>query len=172
MVDYVANRIAVALKRANQEETASIEVLKYSIHILLNPLITVILSLLIASVFDKTTEVIIVLISFALLRAFSGGYHFEKTEVCILFTTALAITLSFASFSVPVIIGLTGASIILVLIYAPYSKVRNTLIPAKFDPYLKLISLVIVCSNFFFLSSLLSASFLFQALTLITVRKG
>ncbi|PYI57077.1 accessory gene regulator B family protein [Paenibacillus flagellatus] len=173
MLEAIANKLAISIKRANTEETASVEVMTYSLGILLNLFATLILTTIFGLIFGKTVEIFTILIAFAVLRAFSGGYHFEKSEYCVIFSTAMAIGLSYADFSLIPNLILTMMSLLLVAWFAPYSKVRNTLIPVKYDPFLKIVSIVIVATNFLFVSSLLSAAFFVQALTLISFhRKG
>ncbi|MGG1267222.1 accessory gene regulator B family protein [Brevibacillus laterosporus] len=67
MIDIIAKKIAGAIKRANPDETASIEVLQYALVILIGSFFTIIISLTIGAVTDKFKETALVLFSFALL---------------------------------------------------------------------------------------------------------
>lgn len=173
MIEAVAAKLAHSIKRANPEDTASIEVLKYSLNLILNPAVIILISSIIGYAIGRLTEMYIVLISFALLRIFSGGYHLKSSGSCVLLTTSGATLLSFADFSYGWNVALTTFSLIMVAVFAPFSTHRTTLIHEKYNPLLKAISIAIVCSNYIFASSLLSAAFFIQAASLINLqRKG
>lgn len=173
MVDAIVTKIAYSIKRANPDETASIDVLKYSLNLIINPLAIISLSTTIGLLFGQLSEIYTILFSFALLRTFSGGRHLKSSDACIFLTTGLATVLSYVELQFLWNLCLTIASFILIMVYAPYSTHRTTLIPEKYNPLLKVISGAIVSINFFFFSSLLSVAFFLQALTLInSLRKG
>ncbi|WP_370511654.1 accessory gene regulator B family protein, partial [Paenibacillus odorifer] len=55
------------------------------------------LSLLISILTGKTSEVIIIILSFALLRQLSGGYHIKSSDGCVIFTVFLFTLISLIS---------------------------------------------------------------------------
>lgn len=167
MVEALAIRLANAIKRANPENTASIQVLKYGLIIVINFLTTVLTALLIGALLGRVDEVLIALAAFMILRAFSGGYHFKSSILCSLVTTIIVVIASMTTLPLMFSMVLNAVSGLLVLLFAPSRIERQSNIPRQFYPFLKMISLLIVASNFAVQSDLLTAIFFFQSVSLI-----
>jgi len=167
MVNTLAKRLAIGIKQVVPEAPQSVEVLSYALSFILNALYIIGASLLISLFTGKVQEVIIVLIGYALLRQVSGGIHLKSGTLCIIISTAGATALSFVSFNHNVLLLVTAISLLLALVYAPSRIDKQTRIPSKYYPLLKLISLVIISSSFFIGSAVLASAFLLQSLTLI-----
>lgn len=167
MVETVAERLAVYIKSLDPEHTASSDVLKYGLIICLNFLSTFIVTLAVGMMIGETLNVIYGMIAFMVLRAFSGGFHFKSSILCTIATTLIVVAASISSLPITWSMILNGISCILVLLYAPSRIEKQSNIPARFYPYLKVISLIIVASNFVIRSELLTMIFLLQSVTLI-----
>jgi accessory gene regulator B len=174
LIDKFSLIISKSLVDRYPNEMPSLGVVKYAIKFIICNVIPVILILLLAMMSGQFNEVLIALVGFSLLRMFSGGYHHKSAVVCILVSTTM-ITI------VPVI-GLTEfasnymwiisiISLILVLIYAPSNIKNQTKVKAEYHFIFKMISLLIVSSNFIWGNSILSISFLIQSILLIPYEK-
>ena len=167
MVEAFAQRIATYIKSIDPEHTASVDVLKYGLIICLNFLSTLFCTLAVGMVLGKTLDVIYGIIAFMVLRAFSGGFHFKSPILCTICTTLIVVAASVLSLPMHWSIILNGISIILVLLFAPSRIERQSNIPRRFYPYLKMISFGIVASNFIIQSDILTMIFFVQSVTLI-----
>lgn len=172
MIYTLAHRIASSIKRAAPDHPASLEVLRYTLASILNAVFIIILSLTIALLTGKFVNALVVLVAFALLRQVSGGIHLKDGTLCVLVTTAGVTAVSYVQFGRPLVIGMTIAALILAVIFAPSRIERQTRIPAKFHPLLKLIAVLMISTNFILLSAVLATTFLIQSLTLIRSLKG
>jgi accessory gene regulator B len=131
----------------------------------------VIETLIVGWLSGKLLETTLILFMFALLRFFSGGFHIRSTVGCNIVSTAICSGIP----HIPVMneqytIILTVISLILIYFFAPNVDI-NTVVDKKYYKLLKYISLVIVSSNFLFLSYTLCIAFLIQSLTLFPLRK-
>lgn len=171
MIHLMADRIAAGIKRTAPDHPASVAVLRYSIALLLNAVLIISLTLLLSALTGRTYEVLIILVSFALLRQVSGGIHLNSGMKCVLSTTVLFTVLSLIELSSTYVLVLNGIAAALCLIYAPSRIQQQTRIPVKYYPLLKLLSVLIVCSNFLIMSPVLSLSFIAQSMLLIKLRR-
>ncbi|MGG4555126.1 MULTISPECIES: accessory gene regulator ArgB-like protein [Paenibacillus] len=171
MINMMANRIAVQIKRTAPDHPASIAVLRYSIALLLNAVLIITLTLLLSAFTGRTHEVLIILVSFALLRQVSGGIHLNSGMKCVLATTALFTMLSLIELSAFYMVILNVIAAMLCLLFAPSRIQQQTRIPVQYYPLLKWISVLIVCSNFLIMSPVLSLSFAAQSMLLIKLRR-
>ncbi|MGO4375415.1 accessory gene regulator B family protein, partial [Paenibacillus sp. MCAF20] len=129
------------------------------------------LSLLIGVFTGRVFEVAIVLIGFALLRQASGGLHLKSGLKCVAVSTAGATILSFVELSQVYMLASTGIAVTLALIFAPTNIEKQSRIPHKYYPALKLLAVLMVSSNFLIQSDVLAAAFLAQGITLIFGRR-
>ncbi|QOS98150.1 accessory gene regulator B family protein [Brevibacterium sp. JNUCC-42] len=171
MIDIIAKKISIAIKKANPDETASIEVLQYALVILIGSFFAIIISLTIGATTNKFKETALVLFSFALLRFFSGGYHFSTSMQCSITTIIFSVLLPHIPISNTVSINLLYVSTIITAVYAPSGIERQSRIPKKYYPALKIISILIVSSNLIIGSPLVTKAYLLQALTLMFGRR-
>ncbi|NOU80601.1 accessory regulator AgrB [Paenibacillus sp. LMG 31459] len=167
MIDAMAGRMAAGIKKRSPEHPASLEVLKHSLAILINTFSIMVLSLVIGLVTRRVSEVIVVLVAFALLRMVSGGLHLKSGTWCVIVTTLGVSVLSQVAL-IPVIVAwITTISLVLAAIFSPTDLRKQSRISVRFYPLLKVISVVMVASNYFFSSSTIAVSFLLQTLLLI-----
>ncbi|MFD2411120.1 accessory gene regulator ArgB-like protein [Paenibacillus rhizoplanae] len=166
-MNLLASRIAVKIKNANPEETHSIEIMQYSLGIIFNTLLIIVSTAIISLTWGHFAESITFLLCFSILRLASGGFHLKTTMACNIVTILLSTLLPFfITFSDSTLWIVNSINLIIVIMYAPNPD-KNARIPTFLYPILKLISIVIVSSNFFFQSNVLGLAFLVQALTVI-----
>lgn len=171
MIEAIADRWAQSLKNAVPEHPSSTAVIKFALTILIEALLTLIVAVTVALFTGQVGNTLIVLFSFAILRAVSGGYHFKSAMTCVIATTIASNILAFSEFNPTTVLILNVISLILVAVYAPSKIEKQTRIKPKYYPMLKLISILIVCSNFIFMSPVLAAAFTLQAVSLIRKRR-
>ncbi|AZK47292.1 accessory gene regulator ArgB-like protein [Paenibacillus lentus] len=171
MINLMADKIAVEIKRTAPDHPASVAVLRYSIALLLNAVLIISITLLLSVFTGRTQEIMILLVSFAILRQVSGGIHLNSGMKCVISTAALFTLLSLIELSSSYVMIINGIAALLCLIFAPSRIEKQTRISVKYYPLLKLASVLIVCSNFLIMSPVLSLSFFAQSMLLIKLRR-
>lgn len=171
MIQIIARRLAVSIKRVVPDHRVSAEVMEFSLSALLNAFFIIVISLGVAIFTGRISEAATILVAFAVLRQVSGGKHLEDGVLCIVVSTAGVLVLSMADFSNTVVHALNVASLLLAIIFAPSRIEGQTRIPKRFYPLLKVIAILIIAANLFIGSSVLAATFFVQALTLIRGRR-
>jgi accessory gene regulator B len=167
MLDSIANKVSISIKRANPEETCSVEVMQYSLGIILNTTFSLLMSLLIGLSLGNIMETLIFYISFSLLRVCSGGFHLKTATACNIVTTLICSL-------TPYFFHITGnsrwiinlISLTIMLLFAPNPD-KNARIPFRLYPRLKLYSVFLVGLNFIIGSSVIGLAFFVQSLTVI-----
>ncbi|QYR22677.1 accessory gene regulator B family protein [Paenibacillus sp. sptzw28] len=170
MIESFAERAAISLKEINPEKTTSVEIMKYGIIMSFNGFSVAGLSLLGGWLGGHFTETLYTLVAFGIFRFFSGGFHFESALKCIIFSTTLMIALPYIPVYGNWTLILTAASLVLTAILAPSGIENQTRIPEKYFPLLKVISILIVISNFFLVSSLLAKILFTQSILLVKLK--
>lgn len=166
-MNTLANKIAVAIKMKNPEETHSIEMMQYSLGIILNTLLIVIATATFGLLTGHFTQFMTFLLSCSLLRLTSGGFHLKTATACNIFSILLCtLTPYFFSFSGPILLLVNIASLLIMLLFAPNPD-KNARIPTRLFPFLKIISVLLVSLNFFIHSSVIGLAFIVQSLTVI-----
>ncbi len=160
--DYLAKAI-----RRHHPEAASEEVLKYALIIVLNTLATIFTVLLVCAFTGHFIQGVTVLFAFALLRYFSGGVHLNSSVSCTIVSSAVLLFIIHIDFDYwysGFVLDLL--SIVITGLMAPSGMEKVSRIDPKYYPVLKIVSILIISSNLLFHSSLLSAAFFIQALSL------
>lgn len=171
-MNSLAYKISVAIKRANPEETCSVEIMQYALNIILNTCLTLIFTIGLGSLLHNLTETMIFYISLSVLRVCSGGFHLKTAAACNIVTALICVL-------TPYLIDITGASIwiinvlsfIIVFFFAPNPD-KNAQIPLRWFPGLKMASIALVGINFVIGSSVIGLAFLVQSLTVIPWKRG
>lgn len=171
MIDALSEKIAVKLKQYNEEETASVEVMKFGLAIVLSGLFTSLLCLTIGFFTGHFLDTIVTLLAFAFLRFFSGGFHFQSSIACTAATCVIVGAIPLVPVSGQMNLILTLASLALVALFAPSNISGATRMPEKYYPLLKIISIVIVASNLLLHNDLLALTFFVQSLLLIRLKR-
>ncbi|QDX94709.1 accessory regulator AgrB [Brevibacillus laterosporus] len=166
MVERVASTIAHIIKKATPEESASEEVLAYSLAIQLNGIAIIVSSLIIGVITGKAIDTLIALVSFSLLRLVSGGWHAKTMTLCYWVSTTIISLIPHLQIDKSLLLYFNLITFLLVAIYAPKSKEENN-IPLSALPYLKIVSVLIVGIGFYLENTVVSLALFVQALTLI-----
>jgi accessory gene regulator B len=170
MINTISRKLATNIKNVVPDHPRSVDVLAFSISFILNTVLVIVFALLISVFTDRVSETAIALISYAVLRLLSGGAHLNSGVLCVLSSTAVITAISFAQWNNSILLGCNIVSLLLCLIYAP-SKLEGTRIPVRYYPFLKLLSLLVVASNFFIGSAVIATAFAIQSISLIRWRR-
>ncbi|WP_090668092.1 accessory gene regulator ArgB-like protein [Paenibacillus tianmuensis] len=166
MIENLALKLAVIIKSANTEETHSIEVMKYSLAMLINILLVLFASIILGIISGKLFETLQAFTFFFIIRSVSGGYHMRTLVGCFIISTLAFVIIPHIPIRLFWVNVLTCVSGLLFLIYAPKSQEQNN-IPSQFKSLLKSVSVVIVCSNILFESPIFALASLLQGILLI-----
>lgn len=172
MIETLSERLAVAIKKTNQAETASIAVMKYGLIVLFNLMLTIVLSLLIGALTGKFWETAMVLFAALIIRLVSGGYHFKSAIACTVVSTLIITAIPHIRLSEWGTVGLTLFGLVFFILFAPSNIKNHVRIPEKFFPVLKWVSVLIVAGNLILQSQLLALVFAIQGLSLIHLERG
>ncbi|WDM29336.1 accessory gene regulator B family protein [Paenibacillus mucilaginosus] len=168
-IDHTATRIAKVI-RENYESAASEKVLYYALSLLINTSTAIFLTLIIAFFTNHLLNAIIAVISFLLIRNISGGFHLRSSLACCVFSTILLITFTHSTYKFTYLgYFFNFISLLIMLFKAPFGIENFSKIQKKHYPYLKIIAVLAVTSNFFIQSSLLASVYIGQSLTLSTL---
>ncbi len=167
MIEVWAEKLAVLIKKSNEKETASVAVMKYALIIVINFLIPYTSALIFGWITGKFVETLICVFAIVLVRAVSGGYHFQSVTVCSIVTFLAASLPPHLSFPQEAVIYVNGISFILFALLAPANIKGYARMPEKFFLIMKGISLVIVGGNLILQLPLLTMVFALQALSLL-----
>jgi len=165
----VARSIATKIKETDREGTHSIEVMEYSLTILLNTLFIIVISLVIGWLTNELVSTLIAICSILVIRIVSGGPHIKSMWGCNIFSVLLCTVIPHVPILIPIFI-LNIISAVIMLIFSPRPD-DNAKMPRKYFPYLKVISVALVCSNFFVNNDVIALAFFIQAITIITFGK-
>jgi accessory gene regulator B len=157
--------------RQNNPQAASMEVLMFSLTVLLNALFVTIFILAVAAVTGRLWDAVVLLAAYVILRFFSGGMHLPTSRLCNMMSIGLFVTLV----HVTVPYWNTGFALhliafIIVVLYAPTKDIMHlSRLGPKYAIHFKIISIVIVGLNFWLQSPVLSLAFISQAISLTPV---
>ncbi|WP_027087151.1 accessory gene regulator B family protein [Cohnella panacarvi] len=171
MIRILSRGIAKKIKTVVPHHPVSEQVLAYSISFLLNTIFVILFSMLVSLFTGRYIETAIALFSYAIIRQASGGFHFESGWLCIVASTAAITAISFSNFGDSILIILTFLSLLIALVFSPSRIEKQTRIPKRYYPLLKVLSMVIISTSFLFGSSVVTTSFFVQSLTLIRYGK-
>ena len=154
--------------RNNNAQAASMEVLMFTLEVVLNATLVTLVILLIALVTGQFGEAVIMLASYLALRYFSGGAHLPTSKLCNISSVGIFIALMFLPVSywnVGFLLNLLA--FFLVFVYAPTKDIMqlNRLGP-KYTMHFKILSLGIVALNFWIQSPLIALAFITQTLSI------
>jgi accessory gene regulator B len=170
MIDNISRRMAVAIKNNVPDHPTSIAVMQHSLSFLLNTAFIISFSLIIAFFTNTIGETTLALFAYAILRQVSGGAHLKSGVLCVVVSTTMIACISLMSFNSEIVLIINLLSVIMTLLLAPKIH-RRTRIKPKYFPLLKIISLLIISTNFFFESPVLASAFFIQNLSLIPGRR-
>jgi len=172
IVERTADRIAQAIYNKIPEQSSSIPVLRYGMIIVLNTALTIGFAMGLGSVLGKPGETAIVLLVIALLRMISGGFHFSASKWCTLFTTGTVVLIPHVVLTSVSYWVLAICSILLFLWFSPSNLEKQSRIPRKYYPVLKIISVGVVVVGVVLNWDIILCSIFVQALSLIRFERG
>jgi len=169
LIERLATRIALKIKEASPEETASVELMKFALIGILHNAITIGTALAVGAILGRFGEVLLACAAFMLLRLFSGGFHFKSALSCFLFSAAIFVLIPLIPIGrdFPYLHLLTASSFMLCLFFAPANIKEHIRVPEKSFPLFKLISLALVTLSYFLSHPVVTLAFLAQSLTLL-----
>ncbi|KQO00732.1 accessory gene regulator ArgB-like protein [Paenibacillus sp. Leaf72] len=171
MVETISRRLAISIKSVVPEHPASEARLQYALSFILNALFIITGALLISFFTGRTSGVVAALISFAILRQVSGGVHLKSGTMCVIVSVGVATALSFTpNFPGKMLVIINLLNLLIVLMFSPTDIEKQSRIPKRYYPLLKLLSALIVCSNLLIESSIIALTLLVQCLTLILAK--
>lgn len=89
-MDQVASKIVTRMIMANLISENDAEEYNYGVQILLEKIISYFIIFLLALVLNRLLEIILFLVSFSLIRKYSGGIHCKRFETCLIVSTAVS----------------------------------------------------------------------------------
>jgi accessory gene regulator B len=170
MIEHISEKIAIVIKTANPEETNSVAVMKYQLSIFIHLFLGFTLCYIAGVLTGEIHKTLITFASFVIIRFFSGGKHLKTLEGCLLVSTILISIIPHIGVHPRLINPINIFNALTMLLCAPLIKGVDT-VTKKATPYLKVISIILVCSNFYFQSDLFALAFLSQSLLLIFWRR-
>ncbi|MBD2865800.1 MULTISPECIES: accessory gene regulator ArgB-like protein [Paenibacillus] len=171
MIEALAGKIANKIKRADEQNTAHVEVLKYGLIIVINYALPVVASLTIGWITNQFSGTLFSVLAFTLLRLASGGFHFKSANVCTVVSILIISIPPHVSLSDHWITICTAVSLLLIFILAPANIRGYARMPEKYFPIMKIVSVLIVGSNLLWHSSILAIVFIVQGVLLLPLRR-
>ncbi|MFW5436234.1 accessory gene regulator B family protein [Paenibacillus apiarius] len=144
--------------------------LEYGIAMKLNMYGIFILTVVFGVIFKQLFESVLALIALGSIRRFSGGVHFSSLTVCMLITSLFCIVVPMVTLSKLTVVILTLLAMMIYLLRAPFWFEEMT--EQKNDTLYKIVSLLLVSSNFIIQSSALAIIFFVQSLTILPTKGG
>ncbi|MGG4504057.1 accessory gene regulator ArgB-like protein [Paenibacillus polymyxa] len=171
LIEALSLRMAQHIKSVVPDHPASVAVLKHALAITLNVVFIVGLTLGVSILIGRTREVLTIMVAFAFLRQMTGGLHLKSGMGCVAVSTLLFTGLSFIELDYNWTTGTTIASMLVILIFAPAGIEKQTRIPPKYFPLLKVLALCVVGLNLYLSNPYIAISFFVQTLSLINCRR-
>jgi len=166
MLRKAAESLHVGMTR-NGVTPPSVDVIYYALYVVGNTVSIIGLSLLIGWLTGALPETALTLISFALIRTFSGGFHLKSGLFCIFVSTAIMSAIPHVPLSGTGVYIATAAATLLFLFFAPSNLDKYARIHPKYYPLLKALTTAAVASNFIIRSDVLAVVFLVQGVSLL-----
>lgn len=167
MIEQMADKMAREIKLRSPEHPATVAVLRHSLAILINTFSILVLTTVLGILTNHLNETFVVLASFAALRMVSGGRHLRSGTWCVIVTTAMVVLVSHVEMTANWTWGVTAISFFLAARFAPTDIQKQSRIPRKYYPVLKILSIILISVNFLLGSPVAAAGFLVQAMLLI-----
>ncbi|MEC0231162.1 accessory gene regulator B family protein [Paenibacillus alba] len=159
-IEALAYKVAVKVKQCNPDITAHVEDIRYGAAYYINYYSVIIVTLILGFLTGELLWTGISLISFGILRKYSGGFHLRSLTGCAVVTIILLSVIPHIKISGSWNIqALNLASLLLIVLYVE----NNTN---------KYMGVMLVMTNVLFASSTVALTFFVQALTIIRLNRG
>ncbi|MBB6731180.1 accessory gene regulator ArgB-like protein [Cohnella zeiphila] len=172
MIERLALSIATSIKKVDAEQTPSIEVMKFSLITILHTLATVLIVFILSWVTGKPLVTMYGMGYFMLLRFFSGGYHIQSSSLCTVLSVLLMLAAPFIPLGDHWVLIANIVNVVMMLVFSPSNIKGFAQIPEKYFPILKLVSVAIVCANFWLQDPTLAILTIFQSILLLFKQEG
>ncbi|PYY28284.1 accessory gene regulator B family protein [Paenibacillus illinoisensis] len=173
IIDKAVSSLSHKLVERYPRELPSYAITRYGIKFLVSNIIPITLLLILGAILDILPIVSLSIASFSILRMVSGGYHAKYPEACLVISTVLIMGIAiYNEYLSPYMILCNVLSLVLVAIYAPSNIENQTKIKKKYFGHLKVISVLLVSTNFILQNTVIAASFLVQSILLIRLKGG
>ncbi|MDE5126186.1 accessory gene regulator B family protein [Paenibacillus larvae subsp. larvae] len=168
MIEVISKRLARKIK--DGYPGGNIDVMAYEIGRVLNHYGIIAFTCLIGWLSGEFFKSLLAMFSFALIRRFSGGLHLNLTT-CTIVSVTLFCTVPFIQLDAEISLLLNTLSTLLFLFFSPnsYGWMSKDLAWKRKS---KIISVLIVSSNFFINSTILSLIFITQGLLILPLKGG
>jgi accessory gene regulator B len=164
VIDKAALAIAHSIRR-NYSDAASIDVLKFSLGILINTFCAIFISFTICFFTQHFHQVILVTLVLLFIRFISGGIHLNSSLSCCIVSIIILTMLAHIDFQYRVLgFIFDSISCIIFVLRAPNGIQNVSTLDPKYYPFLKFLAVITIFSNLFIQSSMLSALYFIQAL--------
>jgi accessory gene regulator B len=169
-IDRSALYLAQSIRKHNPN-AASEKALFYSLCLMINTFTAITITLVVGTLTGHFIQSILAILSYTILRYFSGGGHMNSSLSCCILSTVIFIGISHSSTNFMFTGFLFNTIAWIILIFTvPDGIEKISRINPKYYPILKLVCFLIVSSNYLIQSPIISASFLAQAL--LTTKAG
>ncbi|GIP21360.1 accessory gene regulator ArgB-like protein [Paenibacillus sp. J22TS3] len=170
VLEALSKHISRRIKQSDPHGPVSLEVMEYQLGIWLNTLCALLLTIMLGWACGILPESITALAAFYIVRRYSGGVHMRSLTACTIVSSLLFVLIPFVPLDTSMTLMVTGIAVVLFLLYSPnIFEERN---PSAIDPYLKIISCMLVAANFLIQSSEIAWSCAVQAILLLPLWKG
>ncbi|TVX93071.1 accessory gene regulator B family protein [Paenibacillus agilis] len=169
MLERLSRSIAIKAINNSADSEADLEVITYGLTNRLCRYTINLFTFLIGFLLGHILEALFALVALKVIRTLSGGVHFKSLTVCAIVTSLFCGLLPLVQLEMEIKIIFTALSLFMYIVWAP--NVYEELVVERNDDQLKLFSSLVVASNFYFQSSILTIIFFVQGLTIIKWRR-
>ncbi|WP_025686516.1 accessory gene regulator ArgB-like protein [Paenibacillus maysiensis] len=165
MLERLSNYIAREIKKADPDGPGDIEVLEYELNNRINIAAVCLLTFLFGWLLGHIIESLISMLSFAVARRFSGGFHMKSLTLCALVSSVLFAVIPLIDLNKNQFIFINVVTFLIFLCYAPndFEELNKGTNLKK----VKFYSLVFFIISLAFLMPVISISFFVQSLTIL-----
>ncbi len=171
LVERVALKWARTIHHNGGHPDITVGTLRFALQLWISVLLIFILAIICSVFFGTTWETLSSLVTLGLLRYFSGGWHFRSLEICIVFTSMLAVVVPLLpDTNYYMLMLMNGFSLLSVLLYAPTGDGQQLRSATQRKIFLW-VAVTIVLINFFSLAQSVTTLIFCQSLTLLPIRR-
>jgi accessory gene regulator B len=170
-MNHLANKLAVAIKRTDPDRTHSVEVMQYSLTILLNTSFIFMVSFLIGWLTGELAATFFSLCTMMVLRMVSGGLHIRSAWGCNAVSIAICAGIPQLPTLAETVIGILNLLSLVIMILLSPRPDRNTRMPREWHPYLKFMSVLLAILIGLVGSQVMGLVLFAQSLTILPWRK-
>lgn len=167
IIEDFSKRITKKMKSLNPDNTGTVKDMATGLVIIINGLIIIFIVVITGILSDLLLQSLLAIFSFILLRFFSGGYHVKSSLFCSVISSLILISIPYIQIDNQYLLALTVFTFVIILLFAPSQMEDNVTLAKKYYLKFKMISLLIVSSNFLLQSELLAITFLIQCFLVI-----